>query len=276
VRWLDLLLLRTSSLDEAAKRQALEDQYRKESVERDHKMLWWTKLMGVVGVVGLLVAAFGVTVNVLEGNTNDAPGAERSANGDSPPGRNAVANATASETQGVSINVELVEPSAAPWILPSNSAPSVSPPETCGDKAGFQWMHNHGGIQRSSNVVDVAMVSNVEATVVVKAFRLTYLKRDAPVRGTEVRLCEGAGPLGEELFRLSLDGKSPLISHEAARIPEELSYFELAAHRAKIFRIYAFTSKYFCRWSAEMEILQGGTKRTVEINNQGKPFEVTA
>jgi hypothetical protein len=147
-----------------------------------------------------------------------------------------------------------------------------------------EWTRALRGVDANRTSVEVTVIGRSPVPVILHELKIEVLEKKPPLEGSHITY----GPIGDGAFvrwlSIDLDGSSPAVTEsidqrflveEGEEKPIHFPY-RVSNTEPEIFFIMATTTRYDCRWTAELIWTAGGRRGSTAINDNGKPFRTTS
>lgn len=151
--------------------------------------------------------------------------------------------------------------------------PIAGSPGPLGCLGFHQWVRDNQGIDETTTFLQVVVQGNIDDSVLITGLRARILEERPPLRGVPVT-CPTAGTVEFHQTSIDLDTKPPAVSYskiEPAPFGVTLGKGESAAYSLE-----AVARMAWYQWVLEMDLVVHGEKQTIEITDNGTPFNTTA
>lgn len=156
-----------------------------------------------------------------------------------------------------------------------------------------RWAARLGGVPADVSIVQVIVSGKSDVPVILTNLRVEVTRRSDPVQGPVVDYCECGDVIPERIITVDLDRSPPSITDSVDRRrwfeegaehrgdPIDFPY-EVTRTSAEVFYLFVGTGLEspddgcHCAWTAELSYSAGDRSGTVAIDDNGRPFEVTA
>ena len=150
-----------------------------------------------------------------------------------------------------------------------------------GERDAYDWLQSVGAVDHGETKLRLFLVGNGDAPVLIRSMRVVS-SRHEPYRATLVE-CATAGALSSTMLLFDLDDEAPA-AWEAVQPEFELPsrvgnapYFdrttiELAPGEHHDLLIVGTANRFRVEWSLEVDVMVQGTKTTIHVDDNGKPF----
>lgn len=152
--------------------------------------------------------------------------------------------------------------------------------ETCNGPKRLRWLQTKKSVAAGQVLVPVTVTANLDSTVVLEDIEVVMLERRPGVPGTTVALCPGAGPVEIWRAEVDLDAPIPKVTFQEPDTEQsgQLRFpkFKIDAGSTEQFDITATTRRGFASFFLRMRFRVNNQEQIVQVDDQGRPFEVTA
>jgi hypothetical protein len=143
------------------------------------------------------------------------------------------------------------------------------------------WVAERGGVSAQSTFLRLVLQGKQSNAVLLSSLRARIVERRAPLVGTPLVCGEAAGAAEIRFIQLDLDRKPAVGVHaeltDTMRVVRRRPVaFTLKKNETEIFDIWAITSKCYCSWVIELDLVVNGTHTVKTVKNKGQPFKSTA
>jgi hypothetical protein len=181
----------------------------------------------------------------------------------------------------VETNPAVFEAGLPPWIgygfvFADEAQPGRPPIGPC--QEWWAWAKERGGVDAGVTKLRLTLIGDELTTVVMDALRVVITKHTDPLNGTYVVCTVGGADITTRHIAVDLD----LFGEPTTRYVKDGGestgrfVFQLTRGEAEIFNIEARAESSYCEWVAELFLLVDGKRRTISIDDDGKPFRTTA
>lgn len=165
------------------------------------------------------------------------------------------------------------------WIVPRSAVPIPAEPpcDVPRMRARTRWFRQNGAAPVDENSVRISATNDSDATVVVEALRLDYLKRLPPIQGFVAPICSGGGAIEEQTIELDLDQSPPTFRFLQTGTGPPIGRFAFAPTKGRpiVFWVIAHSQRDRYRWSAVLTYSLNGRSHDARIDNRGRPFDLS-
>jgi hypothetical protein len=155
--------------------------------------------------------------------------------------------------------------------LPEGPLRAPNPGPTCGDL--YAWARAIEGVDAGRTRLHLFTRGEAEGQVVLSGIRAVVDRRAAPTFGQQL-FCSPEGELSNRTLTIDLDTAEPKIRYESA--DGRPFGFTLAAGEVEAFLVTAVTTTSSVWWHLEIDVVSGDERRTLRIDDSGRPFATTA
>ena len=177
------------------------------------------------------------------------------------------------------------------WLVPTSTvgeeaAPDASnctPPEV---RRKVQWLRNHGSVPRGSYWLRLEVVNDSPVTLTLEGIDLERYERFPPTSGRSEVLClEGSGDVGSQYIALDLSSHPPSFQFYDDAHSKTTSFTFAPARNAPAIAYIVMGSegspldppeRHRYRWTMRLRYSLDGRSYSQLIDDDGRPFEVTA
>jgi hypothetical protein len=155
-------------------------------------------------------------------------------------------------------------------LLPSDTRARDDPGPGCD---GFRpWARSHGGIDTGATKLVLIVQGKVDKAVLISGMRVSVISRSSPMHGIPVA-CASAGAAQNRAIEINLDRRRP---HATYRSGSGAPFgFTVAKGETETFNVVATTHHGRYRWVIKLDLVVGGRKQTIRVDDHGRPFETT-
>ncbi|GAA2448952.1 helix-turn-helix domain-containing protein [Streptomyces lavendulocolor] len=156
----------------------------------------------------------------------------------------------------------------------------VPPPPSEQDARG--WVTALGGAPGGDMMMDLAVQSTGDETVVLHALHVRVVGKDAPLPWNAYTMGVGCGgEMTSRSFDVNLDVARPRAVSVAGRqgdreIPAVDFPYKVSANDPQMLRVTAHTAGHAVRWYLELEWSSGDRRGTLRVDDHGRPFTTSA
>lgn len=141
----------------------------------------------------------------------------------------------------------------------------------------WTWAIDNHGIPARRSEIAVTLLPKTESTVIVDRLRVKLVEVTPTPPGSIVVHPHGGAAIVHRQGRIRLLGKmAPIVSFLEQGSAEKRSGFTFALSAGEPARLaitaHAEEADYLYKWTAVLDLIVGGKRRSVEISNNGKPF----
>ncbi|MGP3919968.1 hypothetical protein [Nonomuraea sp. 10N515B] len=191
-----------------------------------------------------------------------------------------------SPTTSITASISPLYDSNHGWVFSKKKAElSAAPSVDAKEEEWAEWVQKEGGVTAAGGAAArVTIAGTSSKAVVLRGMSVTVHERRPPIQGTWVGY-GGAGELSPRRFLLDLDKNPPSVQLIVRKnVPnadggdDEAIDFPYTVSESDIEELvlYAHTTSRQCSWTATLHWEIGTEKKTTVIDNEGKPFWVTA
>lgn len=157
-------------------------------------------------------------------------------------------------------------------VIPGD-VPIAGSPGPMGCLGFHQWVRNNQGIDETTTFLQVVVQGNIDDSVLITGLRARVLQDEPPLKGVPVT-CPTAGTVEFHQTRIDLDAKPPAVSYSGSE-PAPFGV-TLGKGESEAYTIAAVARVARYQWALEMDLVVHGEKKTIEITDNGTPFDTTA
>ncbi|MFI9234877.1 hypothetical protein [Streptomyces sp. NPDC053079] len=153
-------------------------------------------------------------------------------------------------------------------VLPPGKKLATAPGPGCD---GFHpWLQANDGIDAGVSKIQVLVEGKASGQVQISNLRVIVLGKETPSSGVLVR-CPSAGGANLRTIQIDLDRSLPKIQY----LDKEGRPFGFTVEKGEVetFLVTATAEKARYSWRLEMDITVDGERKTVRVQNNGKPFQ---
>jgi hypothetical protein len=144
-----------------------------------------------------------------------------------------------------------------------------SSPSSCTDLV--PWLRREGGVEGGSTRLRVVAQGQSATPVLISNLRVNVLHTGPPVAGTSL-YCGTQGVAQIRPIFIDLDAQPPTVRFGSGTHPFG---FTVGPGEIETFDIEASTERAYVRWTLTLQLLVGGHREAVQIDDHGRPFETT-
>jgi hypothetical protein len=142
-----------------------------------------------------------------------------------------------------------------------------------------RWAIANGGVDPRLGITRVILEGNRSGTVEILGIRANA-RCQRPLDGT-IFYSPTAGADPVAMMGFNLDSSDLAAQKATGGVVSSQPYFEtttisLAPGEHQVIDMVAVTHRHFCRYTYTLEVLDGGKTSTEQLNDGGRPFEVSA
>ena len=178
------------------------------------------------------------------------------------------------EVQSSPIDFRTGQWTAPDLVIPKPIGEIDRPPLSLQDNSRqfSNWVKRHDGVY--ANLMSVSFIARTGHTqpIVILGLRVRVTDRKPPLEGSWIKP-NGAGPGPDRVLFVDLDQEPPATTIDGGwTFPLEITSTDIEG-----FTVEARTAECHCFWEIELHYLDTqGSERTDLVNQDGKPFELTA
>jgi len=161
------------------------------------------------------------------------------------------------------------------FLFPGTVRDLPRPPQDGIAQDWWAWAHDHQGIDAWSTKLSITLTCRQNVTVAVDALTVRLVGEPSDPEGTFVVRSTGGADIVARGIEVDLDGMGqPVVTYRDSG-GEYLNSlgFSLKPGDVERLQIEARAQWRLCRWQAELHLLVDGRRQTVEISDDGRPFE---
>ncbi|WP_307813247.1 helix-turn-helix domain-containing protein [Streptomyces sp. N35] len=159
--------------------------------------------------------------------------------------------------------------------------PSQVPPPPAPQDAA-PWAAAQSAVHGGETLVQLSVQGRSDTAVVLEALRVRVVGRTEPAEGNAYAMNQGCGgALTPRYFAVDLDKDRPIAravagSDSGTPIPAVRMPYRVSAKDPEVLLVTAGTTSCDCRWYLELDWSSQGSRGTVRIDDDGRPFRTSA
>ena len=170
------------------------------------------------------------------------------------------------------------------WVFPADSPALTSPPGHGPTQGGMTWDSApgaFGGVIGSGASLYLSLTGPEDHAVLISDLVFKVYARKPPLEGKVVNsVPSGCGNGATYRYgAVDLDSKAPYYQKIPKSLPEGFEPlrfpYKVTADSPEVFLLDIFTRDCWCSWSATLRWVDGKDSGEVNIDNHGRPFEMT-
>jgi len=155
-------------------------------------------------------------------------------------------------------------------VIPGGVRIAGSPGQGC---EGFRpWVRSQGGVDAGSSKLQLVVQGKVPDPVIISVLRVKILQRSPRITGVPV-VCPPAAEAQIRAVAVDLDAIPPQVTYQSGS--NKHFGFTVKEGETETFNIVASTRRADFKWLIELDLVVSGKKRTIEVSDNGQPFETT-
>jgi hypothetical protein len=151
--------------------------------------------------------------------------------------------------------------------VPAGQVPAPDPGAGCRDL--YTWARARSGVDAGRSLLHLFVRGERAGEVVIHEIRAVVDRRQAPAPALELS-CHPDGELEDRRLGIDLDSGSPVARYDSA----EGNPFGFTVRRGEVeaFLITATVNSSAVWWHLEIDVVDGDQRRTVRVDDNGRPF----
>lgn len=180
---------------------------------------------------------------------------------------------TSGESLVLNVAVLPQERCGSQWRLPVGAGPA--PRSLTSPDQVAEWARTRGGVELTAPTVELTVRARSGDAVVLRELRVTVLERH-PVPAGDIVGAPCGGDQSIRTYSTDLDRQPPVLRPEgdptSSAAPPVPFPYRVTSSDAEVIRVRAGTRGCDCRWVLDLEYVDGEERRTMRIDDDGRPF----
>jgi hypothetical protein len=163
----------------------------------------------------------------------------------------------------------------ASFVLPSEAMTLITDrPTDGGCRQWRSWLWPLGAYDADTTEIRVALQGNANTTVLVDGLLIQVIERSDP-QGHVLRCPVGGADITVRTLQADLDLEPCIVNYrdDAYQFTKPFA-FTLSPGEVEVFHITATTTQR-CLWTAELQLVVNGQRRTEYVDDDGQPFRTS-
>lgn len=161
------------------------------------------------------------------------------------------------------------------YVLPERTSPEgLEPPsETCSE--WLTYFDPLGAFDGGVSKIRITLQGRGPSRLIVDGLRVNIATRRG-ARGIGLTCPVGGASVTPRAVEITLDNDPPVVAYHDDDGQETRPFlFSLGSDDIEVFYVEARAKAMACEWTAELLLIENGSRRSIAIDNQGRPFRTS-